>query len=99
MRRLRASIRIMAFALLLALAGMQVAQAVHAAGHDIVLDAAEKCLACKLAAQPYEPVDDQGIFEPLLAHVALRHVLPTHQCQSYETYRQARPRAPPLFQS
>jgi hypothetical protein len=65
---IRQHIKAMALAMLFALMGMQLAQAVHIQDHGPVLEQIDKCIACKIAAhidttdEPPEPVAPTVIF-------------------------------------
>lgn len=68
MRIIRQHMKALTLAMLFALMGVQLAQAVHAQDHDPVLEQIDKCVTCKIAAhintpdEPSEPIAPDAIF-------------------------------------
>lgn len=71
MERVRRHIQAIALAMLLALLGMQAAQAVHAQDHDPVLEQVENCIACHVAAHANTTEDPASLDTPIFISVKI----------------------------
>jgi|GEM_PF-2661207 len=80
--------------MLLALLGMQAAQAVHAQDHDPILEQVENCVACHVAAHANTTEEPASLDAPTFTSVK---IIPLSQSFDAPSLRAVRPpgRAPP----
>ena len=97
-KHVRDHIQAIALAMLLALLGVQLAQAVHLQDHDPVLEQVENCVACKIAA------DTNTADEPASLHAPIHHFTKVSSFSVIDGVHQSRAirppgRAPPVLLS
>lgn len=93
-KRVRDHIQAIALAMLLALLGMQAAQAVHAQDHDPILEQVENCVACHITSHANTADDVVSLDTPLFAYIKTS---PLSQSKDVPSHPAVRPpgRAPP----